>query len=330
MRSRCLRPETLRRFGIRADESLRAWSYPAAGGTRYKAFPPTAPDQQPRMKYWHTPGTPAQIYRLDLLAIPTPEVWLVNGEPSVWTCQQAGLPAVCTFGEGNLPADAIDQLMSRGVRWVRVVFDLDEKGHTAAAKVYQKLREPLIVTIHRLPQALGKSGDACDLYVTTGGDDKRFRDLMLHLPDISLPALADMAHMPLADLLQCAPGAATPTPPRRRRQKTPLSGPRWWVDGQLLREVVETKVKLRRSGVRWVGRCPFHDDHTPSLTVYPDGGFKCFGCEAHGTVVDFVALFDGIPWKEALQQVRAFASNSPGDKDHGPASLTTAARGVAL
>ena len=43
-------------------------------------------------------------------------------------------------------------------------------------------------------------------------------------------------------------------------------------------------------------QCPFHTgDHTASLKVYPEkgGGFYCFGCKAHGSVIDFVMrLFD--------------------------------------
>lgn len=32
--------------------------------------------------------------------------------------------------------------------------------------------------------------------------------------------------------------------------------------------------------------CPFHDDSTPSLAVYPDGKYYCFGCQKAGPVSD--------------------------------------------
>jgi hypothetical protein len=35
--------------------------------------------------------------------------------------------------------------------------------------------------------------------------------------------------------------------------------------------------------------CPFHDDATPSLQLYDDGTFYCFGCQAGGSVYDFAA-----------------------------------------
>lgn len=38
-------------------------------------------------------------------------------------------------------------------------------------------------------------------------------------------------------------------------------------------------------------KCPFHDDKSPSLHLYDDGGWKCFGCGRHGDVLDFVGLY---------------------------------------
>jgi len=35
--------------------------------------------------------------------------------------------------------------------------------------------------------------------------------------------------------------------------------------------------------------CPFHDDRTPSLQLYGDGTFYCFGCARGGTIYDFAA-----------------------------------------
>ncbi|MDY6986957.1 MAG: CHC2 zinc finger domain-containing protein [Thermodesulfobacteriota bacterium] len=60
-------------------------------------------------------------------------------------------------------------------------------------------------------------------------------------------------------------------------------------------------VELRRQGKRHVGRCPFHDDRHPSLFVFPDGHFKCFGCGAHGDAVDFVQMIHGCNFREALK-----------------------------
>lgn len=37
--------------------------------------------------------------------------------------------------------------------------------------------------------------------------------------------------------------------------------------------------------------CPFHEDRNPSMHVYDDGKFKCFSCNRHGDVIDFVGFF---------------------------------------
>jgi hypothetical protein len=54
-------------------------------------------------------------------------------------------------------------------------------------------------------------------------------------------------------------------------------------------------------------RCPFHEDHEPSLQLYADGGFYCFGsqCRKGGTIFDFAAHLWGItPRGVAFLQLR--------------------------
>jgi DNA polymerase len=46
--------------------------------------------------------------------------------------------------------------------------------------------------------------------------------------------------------------------------------------------------------------CPFHDDHTPSLVVYPDH-FHCYGCGAHGDHIDWLMMVEGMHRDQALQ-----------------------------
>ena len=45
--------------------------------------------------------------------------------------------------------------------------------------------------------------------------------------------------------------------------------------------------------------CPFHDEHTPSLKIYPHG-WKCFGCGLGGSVVDFVMQLYRLDFKQAI------------------------------
>ena len=56
-----------------------------------------------------------------------------------------------------------------------------------------------------------------------------------------------------------------------------------------LAEVIGAEVALTRKGSELAGLCPFHQEKSPSFYVSPDKGFfHCFGCGAHGTVIDFV------------------------------------------
>lgn len=49
--------------------------------------------------------------------------------------------------------------------------------------------------------------------------------------------------------------------------------------------------------------CPFHSEKTGSFKVYPDGTYHCFGCGAHGDVIDFVARMENIGFNEACKRL---------------------------
>ena len=61
-------------------------------------------------------------------------------------------------------------------------------------------------------------------------------------------------------------------------------------------------VELRRSGKELVGRCPFHDDRRPSLSVNPEKEkWHCFGCNAGGDAVTFVMRIENFGFKDAVK-----------------------------
>lgn len=59
-------------------------------------------------------------------------------------------------------------------------------------------------------------------------------------------------------------------------------------------EYLELGITLEKAGKLWKALCPFpeHADSSPSFIVYPDGGYHCFGCGAHGSLEDLYELFD--------------------------------------
>ena len=66
--------------------------------------------------------------------------------------------------------------------------------------------------------------------------------------------------------------------------------------------VVEDRTALRKQGARLVGRCPFHDERTPSFSVNPvDKFYYCFGCGAKGDLITFVRDTQGLDFVGAIE-----------------------------
>jgi DNA primase len=67
-------------------------------------------------------------------------------------------------------------------------------------------------------------------------------------------------------------------------------------------EVISSYMKLEKAGKNFKGKCPFHNEKTPSFFVSPDrGSFYCFGCGAKGDIFTFVEQFEGLDFMGALK-----------------------------
>ena len=67
-------------------------------------------------------------------------------------------------------------------------------------------------------------------------------------------------------------------------------------------EVISAHTELRRSGVRYTGLCPFHDERSPSFSVDPtDKLYHCFGCGVGGDVIKFVEEKEGLAFPDAVE-----------------------------
>jgi DNA primase len=67
-------------------------------------------------------------------------------------------------------------------------------------------------------------------------------------------------------------------------------------------ELVSARTQLRRVGSRWTGRCPFHEERTPSFSVNPvEKLFYCFGCGKGGDLITFVRETEGLDFAEAVE-----------------------------
>ncbi len=78
-----------------------------------------------------------------------------------------------------------------------------------------------------------------------------------------------------------------------------------------IEQVVSSNITLKRRGKTLVGLCPFHNEKTPSFTVYPESrSFYCFGCGAGGDVISFVRRMENLDYIEAVKAVAQMAGVS--------------------
>ncbi len=67
-------------------------------------------------------------------------------------------------------------------------------------------------------------------------------------------------------------------------------------------ELVSARTALRKVGGRYTGRCPFHEERTPSFSVNAaDKLYYCFGCGARGDVITFVRETEQLDFNEAVE-----------------------------
>jgi DNA primase len=92
--------------------------------------------------------------------------------------------------------------------------------------------------------------------------------------------------------------------------------------GSDLAAVVGERTALRRSGSQLVGRCPFHEERTPSFSVNPAKGlYWCFGCGKGGDVFRFVEETQGLDFTGAVEWLAdrfrvpiEYEQSTPGDE----------------
>tara|TARA_B100000902_G_scaffold399653_1_gene471605 strand:+ start:1823 stop:3724 length:1902 start_codon:yes stop_codon:yes gene_type:complete len=71
-----------------------------------------------------------------------------------------------------------------------------------------------------------------------------------------------------------------------------------------IEEIVKDFINLKKAGVNYKGRCPFHDEKTPSFVVSPTKGiYKCFGCGKGGNSINFIQEIQGANYPEALRYI---------------------------
>ncbi len=67
-------------------------------------------------------------------------------------------------------------------------------------------------------------------------------------------------------------------------------------------DVISSYIPLTQRGKNYFGVCPFHEDHSPSMSVSEEKQiYKCFSCGATGNVFTFVENFLNVSFAEAVE-----------------------------
>jgi DNA primase len=67
-------------------------------------------------------------------------------------------------------------------------------------------------------------------------------------------------------------------------------------------DVVGSRTQLKKAGTRYSGRCPFHEEKTPSFSVNAvDKLFYCFGCHKGGDLISFVRETENLDFTGAIE-----------------------------
>lgn len=151
-----------------------ALRYPTARGDRIRFI-----DGEKPKATWAEVGSHETLYNVgrarELLHAGQPTLFLVNGEPSVWACWTAGVPAFCLCVGEKAPSaeacQALAEVLARVPHTVRVavIFDRDEPGQRAANDAIGPLRAAGIDALHvALPADLPSDGDVDDLHRRVG------------------------------------------------------------------------------------------------------------------------------------------------------------------
>ena len=67
-------------------------------------------------------------------------------------------------------------------------------------------------------------------------------------------------------------------------------------------DVIGDYLPLVKRGKNYFAVCPFHDDHSPSMSISEEKQiYRCFVCGASGNVISFVKDYEKVDFKEALE-----------------------------
>jgi DNA primase len=249
-------------------------------------------EEHPSPKMLASRGSTLELYGWEVVLGKPASVIICEGEFDRLVLEAQGFEAVTsTGGAGAFRPEWADDF--KYIPEVYICFDRDEAGERGALRVARLIPHAKLVA---LPPDVGEGGDVTDFFVRLGFG----RDDFLKLLEEAVP--------PPAPIYEEPKPPAPSSPDRERIERVKKAVP---IEGLIGRSVA-----LRPSGGMLVGLCPFHEDHVPSLTVYPrTGTFHCYGCLKHGDVIDFVRYREDLSFKEAMDQLETMTTEHGGQPE---------------
>jgi len=228
-----------------------------------------------------TPGAKAELYGWEHVLARTEEIIICEGEFDRLVLEAQGFEAVTsTGGAASFRPEWAEALCQ--IPQVYVCFDHDAAGQAGAERVARMIPHARVV---RWPEEIGDGGDVTDFFVRL----RRSREEFLRLLEASQPLRRE--EQP-ETINASSAGAA----------RDEIEGLKSRIS---IENLVGRYVELRPSGVRYVARCPFHEDRRPSFVVYPETqSFYCFGCREHGDVLSFLMRVEHLSFGEAVKVLR--------------------------
>ncbi|MGH2575272.1 MAG: CHC2 zinc finger domain-containing protein, partial [Ignavibacteria bacterium] len=67
-------------------------------------------------------------------------------------------------------------------------------------------------------------------------------------------------------------------------------------------DIISRYTNLKKAGKNFMGKCPFHEERTPSFSVSQEKGvYHCFGCGKSGNVFNFIMDIDNVSFYESIK-----------------------------
>lgn len=297
---------------------------------KYRRDPHAEDDGQPKYKY--DPGTTAQLFNAHKLNTKH-SVIICEGELDALRLESAGYLAVTgTGGSSTFRDEWIELLKDKDVY---VCYDNDEAGIKGAVKVLTKLPAKMVY----VPPLYGAK-DVTD-YLKNGGSFSLLLDQAVAFPVLSEPVPEFKGIGDREEWIKKYRRAIDEISPRVRQAKNNKQpfhhleavihilnvaiqnlerGIRWTriqnrpldpegmitdVDVQAAKQIpIETLYTgvLKTQGYKAVGKCPFHEEDTPSFTIYLNQNkFFCYGCQAGTDAIDYIKRRDNCDFITAVK-----------------------------